>query len=152
MRTHHFTSNIPASKDPSLSSWYFLFISYFFTKTHPNVCDGVFQTDFEEPSVGEQLELEHSNIWLGNGKTLGRLHFDEYENLLCQVTGSKHLALFPPHANEQLYEGYYIPAALLSSSSLIVGKIVISVKHNYNLISKRANLNDRNYLILYPWS
>lgn len=31
------------------------------------------------------LELKHLNIWLSDGNTLGKLHFDPFDNLLCQV-------------------------------------------------------------------
>ena len=28
------------------------------------------------------LTQEHLNIWLGNGRTVGKLHFDPFDNLL----------------------------------------------------------------------
>ena len=31
------------------------------------------------------LKTRVSNIWLSNGKTLGKLHYDPFENLLCQI-------------------------------------------------------------------
>ncbi len=31
------------------------------------------------------------------------LHYDDYENLLCQVRGTKELVLFPPSDLENLY-------------------------------------------------
>lgn len=31
------------------------------------------------------LKRDHLNIWLSDGRTLGKLHFDQYDNLLCQV-------------------------------------------------------------------
>ena len=37
-----------------------------------------------------------TNLWLGKGATTSPLHYDEYENLLCQVAGVKELLLFPP--------------------------------------------------------
>ena len=33
------------------------------------------------------LTKRHLNIWLSDGYTLGRLHFDPFDNLLCQVLG-----------------------------------------------------------------
>ena len=39
-----------------------------------------------------------ANLWLGRGATTSPLHYDEYENLLCQVAGRKRLLLFPPAA------------------------------------------------------
>ena len=33
------------------------------------------------------LERRHLNIWLSDGHTLGKLHFDPFDNFLCQVCG-----------------------------------------------------------------
>ena len=40
---------------------------------------------FELPMVTGVLTRQHLNIWLSDGNTLGKLHFDPYDNLLCQV-------------------------------------------------------------------
>jgi len=86
------------------------------------------------------LEESLTNIWLGNGRTVGKLHFDEYDNLLCQVSGKKTLTLFDPHNNENLYEGYireavlsYIPhsdsfhrSTLTESTSLVMSPVDLS--------------------------
>ncbi|CAN0404969.1 unnamed protein product, partial [Ectocarpus sp. 8 AP-2014] len=37
------------------------------------------------------------------GGTTAVLHYDDYENLLCQVRGTKELVLFPPKDLENLY-------------------------------------------------
>ncbi|XP_028404922.1 bifunctional peptidase and (3S)-lysyl hydroxylase JMJD7-like [Dendronephthya gigantea] len=58
------------------------------------------------------LTRRHLNIWLSNGNTLGKLHFDPYENFLCQISGSKQVTLFEPHKNEELYEGHIQEAIL----------------------------------------
>lgn len=39
----------------------------------------------ELPFVKGLLERRHLNIWLSDGNTLGKLHFDPFDNLLCQV-------------------------------------------------------------------
>ena len=39
----------------------------------------------ELPFVENLLERRHLNIWLSDGNTLGKLHFDPYDNFLCQV-------------------------------------------------------------------
>lgn len=39
----------------------------------------------ELPMVQGRLELRHLNMWLSDGNTIGKLHFDPYDNLLCQV-------------------------------------------------------------------
>ncbi len=63
------------------------------------------------------LAVAHENVWISNGKTLGRLHFDPYENTLVQVRGRKHVTLFDPQHNERLYEAH-IPQVRLSSVTL----------------------------------
>ena len=40
---------------------------------------------FEPHFMKYLLKLKHVNIWLSDGDTLGRLHFDPFDNLLCQV-------------------------------------------------------------------
>jgi hypothetical protein len=42
-----------------------------------DIADGFAWADF--------LDREMTNIWLGNGRTLGKLHFDPFDNLLCQI-------------------------------------------------------------------
>ena len=42
----------------------------------------------------------------GDGQTLGKLHFDLYENALAVVKGAKEIILFDPRNNHQLYETY----------------------------------------------
>jgi len=44
-----------------------------------------------------------TNLWLGRGATTSPLHYDEYENLLSQVAGTKELLLFPPSDLPYLY-------------------------------------------------
>ena len=38
------------------------------------------------PFFDNMLKLEHTNIWLSDGNTLGKLHFDPFDNFLCQVS------------------------------------------------------------------
>ena len=58
------------------------------------------------------LKLDQLNIWLSNGNTLGKLHFDPYDNFLCQLSGKKELTLFEPHNNYNLYEAHIQEAVL----------------------------------------
>lgn len=39
---------------------------------------------------------EAINLWLGNSKSVTALHRDNYENVYCQIIGSKHFVLLPP--------------------------------------------------------
>ena len=57
-----------------------------------------------------ELKLHHQNIWIGDGQTLGKMHFDEYENGLVMIKGSKQFLIYDPRDNKNLYEGH-IPEA-----------------------------------------
>ena len=44
------------------------------------------EDDIEEmPFINDVLKREHLNIWFSDGNTLGKLHFDQFDNFLCQV-------------------------------------------------------------------
>ena len=43
------------------------------------------QDTYELPFVEGSLTLQHLNMWLSDGNTLGKLHFDPFDNFLCQV-------------------------------------------------------------------
>ncbi|XP_078667713.1 uncharacterized protein LOC144909547 [Branchiostoma floridae x Branchiostoma belcheri] len=64
------------------------------------------------PFVNSLLTRRHLNMWLSDGNTLGKLHFDPFDNLLCQISGKKEVVLFEPHDNSALYEAH-IPEAIL---------------------------------------
>lgn len=38
------------------------------------------------PFLPKGVRREHLNLWLSNGNTLGKLHFDPYDNILAQVS------------------------------------------------------------------
>ena len=54
------------------------------------------------PFFDNMLKLEHTNIWLSDGNTLGKLHFDPFDNFLCQVSlrDSLNGLLFKFYVNE----------------------------------------------------
>jgi jumonji domain-containing protein 7 len=106
---------------------------------------------YELPFVEGLMERKHLNMWLSDGHTLGKLHFDPYDNLLCQLSGEKHVTLFEPHFNENLYEAH-IPEALLGydkanrkiyrkrlleSTSMVMSPVDIT-KPNYGRFPKFA--------------
>ena len=45
--------------------------------------------------------MEH-NLWVGSGGTVSRLHFDEYDNVIAAVRGSREILMFPPTARKHL--------------------------------------------------
>ena len=46
----------------------------------PELEDDILEFDF-----AKKLTRRHLNLWLSDGHTLGRIHFDPYDNFLCQV-------------------------------------------------------------------
>lgn len=66
----------------------------------------------EMPFASDILKLSHLNMWLSNGHTLGKLHFDPFDNFLCQLRGNKRLTLFEPYRNYDLYEAHIQEAVL----------------------------------------
>ena len=64
-------------------------------------------------SFASFFELAMSpNLWMGHGDTSGKLHMDPYDNLLTVLRGVKHVTLYDPLANENLYEGHMREAFL----------------------------------------
>lgn len=56
----------------------------------------------------------HPYLWLGDGSTLGKRHFDPYDNLLFQQAGSKTFTLSPPSS---FSEGHLREANLKAESN-----------------------------------
>lgn len=61
------------------------FSAYLEYSSIPYYMPSLQQDMFELPFVRGELEIQHLNMWLSDGNTLGKLHFDPYDNLLCQV-------------------------------------------------------------------
>lgn len=57
------------------------------------------------PAVANTSALTHlvTNLWIGHKPTISPLHYDDYENLLCQIQGRKELTLYPPTDVSYLY-------------------------------------------------
>ncbi|CDW52010.1 Cupin 8 domain containing protein [Trichuris trichiura] len=72
------------------------------------------------PFIAKTMKPSHVNIWLSNGNTLGKLHFDEYENFLCQLRGKKQVILTDPQSNDRLHEGYIVEAMLTYKNGTFV--------------------------------
>ena len=56
--------------------------------------------DVEEDIAWARIALnrkpEAINLWIGNSRSTTALHKDNYENIYCQVMGTKHFVLLPP--------------------------------------------------------
>ena len=57
------------------------------------------------PGHVNSTNLKHlvTNLWIGSTPTVSPLHYDDYENLLCQIKGQKEVILFPPNDHKNLY-------------------------------------------------
>ncbi|KAI9873922.1 MAG: hypothetical protein M1830_010387 [Pleopsidium flavum] len=53
---------------------------------------------------------EAINLWIGNSRSVTALHRDNYENIYCQIIGSKHFVLLPPVETACIGEKF-LPAA-----------------------------------------
>lgn len=55
--------------------------------------------------VNATTDLKHlvTNLWIGSTPTISPLHYDDYENFLCQIKGQKEVILFPPNDYKNLY-------------------------------------------------
>ncbi len=51
-------------------------------------------------------------LWLGDGNAVGKLHFDPFDNILLQISGSKTFILSDPENNTNFYEGHMREAQL----------------------------------------
>ena len=65
------------------------FSAYLEYSSIPYYMPSLQQDIFELSFVGGELEVKHLNMWLSDGNTLGKLHFDPYDNLLCQVSAAE---------------------------------------------------------------
>lgn len=111
----------------------------------------------EMPFINGKMMLRHLNIWLSDGNTVGKLHFDPFDNFLCMIDGTKQVILFEPHHNEYLYEAH-IPEAefavnmstltfrrrrLMESTSMVMSPIDIQLPDfaRFPLFNKARPLN-----------
>jgi jumonji domain-containing protein 7 len=44
-----------------------------------------------------------TNVWLGNGKTLGKLHFDPFDNLMAMVSGKFEKSVIDSNRKERIH-------------------------------------------------
>ena len=49
------------------------------------------------------VSLHRANLWVGGHSMKNGLHFDNFDNLLFQIAGSKRAILFPPEDSPHLY-------------------------------------------------
>eukprot|EP00966_Prymnesium_polylepis_P207241 4800078-Prymnesium_polylepis.1 len=55
------------------------------------------------PAALPPSKLTMANVWVGGDLMRNGLHFDQYDNLLHQIAGSKRALIFPPDESGKLY-------------------------------------------------
>ena len=65
------------------------------TPTRPRVC---LLSQVCLPSALPGAKLTMANVWVGGDLMKNGLHFDQYDNLLHQIAGSKKALIFQPGA------------------------------------------------------
>jgi len=101
------TNSTTAAGEDALS----LYVEYFSIPEHLPELRGVVHPPAIADDVG--LRLAHENLWWGIGDTVGHMHFDAFDNLLCPLVGTKTLTMVDATNNTRLYEGH-IREAMLS--------------------------------------
>jgi len=66
--------------------------------------------------TGEEEEEPDINVWIGPAGTVSPAHTDKKHNLLCQVVGTKYVALFYPEEGDKLYPH---PSNMLANTSMV---------------------------------
>ena len=66
--------------------------------------------------TGEEEDEPDINVWIGPGGTVSPAHTDKKHNLLCQVVGTKYVALFYPEQGDKLYPH---PSPMLTNTSMV---------------------------------
>ncbi|KAI9683151.1 MAG: hypothetical protein M1829_005942 [Trizodia sp. TS-e1964] len=54
------------------------------------------EKDIPWARIALATEPEAINVWIGNSRSVTALHKDNYENIYCQLVGSKNFVLLPP--------------------------------------------------------
>jgi peptidyl-lysine (3S)-dioxygenase / protease len=71
------------------------------------------EADIAWARVALEQEPDAINLWIGNSRSVTALHRDNYENVYCQITGSKHFVLLPPIAMPCVNERMLKPATYI---------------------------------------
>ena len=62
-----------------------------------------FKSTIPTPKVIKNKKIIETNFWLNNGNIDTGLHYDDYDGLLCVISGTKIVTLFHPSDTKYLY-------------------------------------------------
>lgn len=77
------------------------------------------EADIRWASIALQKKPDAINLWIGNRHSTTALHRDNYENVYCQIVGSKNFVLLAPVETACIKEQFLPSAAYASDMSLI---------------------------------
>ncbi|RHY18066.1 hypothetical protein DYB25_004287 [Aphanomyces astaci] len=95
------------------------------------------------------LQLDVANLWFGDGKSVGKLHFDAYENLMTMVSGQKQFVLYDPSDNTRLYEGH-IREAQYEMDASGDGFYRRKLMESTSMVNSPVDINDPADVMRYP--
>jgi peptidyl-lysine (3S)-dioxygenase / protease len=79
---------------------------------HNRILGGAESSTMYMPSWLHAAKETEAHIWFGDGRTVGKLHFDRPDNILVQIAGSKEFELVSPINSAILKEGHMREANL----------------------------------------
>ena len=77
------------------------------------------EADIRWASIALQKKPDAINLWIGNKHSTTALHRDSYENVYCQIVGSKNFVLLAPVETACINEQFLPSAAYAADMSLI---------------------------------
>ncbi|KAF5810639.1 putative tRNA(Phe) (7-(3-amino-3-carboxypropyl)wyosine(37)-C(2))-hydroxylase [Helianthus annuus] len=96
------------------------------TEKEERVQLGVLIEDIQTPLFLETKTLASINLWMNSAQTRSSTHYDPHHNLLCVVSGSKQVDLWPPSSSPFLYPMHLYGEAS-NHSAVPIDKLDLSV-------------------------
>ena len=85
------------------------------------------EPDIRFASIALQREPDAINLWIGNDQSITALHRDNYENIYCQILGSKEFVLLPPVETACINEQFLPGATYNACMEIILDDPTVSI-------------------------
>lgn len=122
------------------------------------------------PWLQELLPVEEKGrgepyLWLGDGRTVGKVHFDPYDNVMAVLEGAKSFRLIPTgrlsegHLREaeleaswdQVAEDYQVYRGQLSESTSLVHSLTPNLDHEQHALDCKVSAGEALFVPSYWW-
>ena len=87
------------------------------------------EADIRWASIALQKEPDAINLWIGNKHSTTALHRDNYENVYCQILGSKNFLLLAPVETACINEKFLPSAAYAADMSFNPDNPPVQIPH-----------------------